>query len=512
MMILAKGTNEMTNPLKAGLPRSTRLLAAAAMLAVAGAAQAQPVSFRFEAAPVPFTPLHSYVYAKLPGYVFFIGGISGMGMHNITEGGGEVSFPLSVFSEHIYMLDESTNTLYSANLATSTVGDNLRELLRFTTPQFIQIGDAVHIYGGYGALNNGIQWTTKPNVVSVDLQALKTQMLAGTPLNAGPFTVLNSTDARATGGVIVKLGDRFALVGGARFTGDYGLGTQQMNPFQTQYTFAIKIFDPAVSLTNAVETMLDGYAFRRRDGNVMPVTLPDGEGATKPGFVVATGVFRNGFDIWEEPLLYRDGDNTVHFEQAFLQKANAYETANVSLYSASADTNRIIIMGGITYYEYYEKFGWFQNFAFPWTTQISEYAITAGEFVLDSEVIIGDTPLPFTNTHLLLKSNIPTNENGQVLLDQMPHNEVLIGRIYGGLFAQEPAASPVTFASSTVYNVYMKVGIPGDVNKDGIVNFSDLNAVLSQFGSPGFADLNLDGVVNFSDLNTVLSNFGRTEP
>jgi hypothetical protein len=129
---------------------------------------------------------------------------------------------------------------------------------------------------------------------------------------------------------------------------------------------------------------------------------------------------------------------------------------------------------------------------------------------MDSEVIIGRTPLPFTNTHLLLQDNIPHNANGQVMLDDMPHNEVLLGKIYGGLFAQEPGAAPVTFASSTVYKVYISVGVRGDANKDGIVNFSDLNAILSQFGGPGSSDLNLDGVVNFTDLNTVLSNFGAT--
>ena len=54
---------------------------------------------------------------------------------------------------------------------------------------------------------------------------------------------------------------------------------------------------------------------------------------------------------------------------------------------------------------------------------------------------------------------------------------------------------------------------PGDTNGDGVVNFTDLNAVLSTFGmsgAPGFtgADVNNDGVVNFTDLNIVLSNFG----
>ena len=51
----------------------------------------------------------------------------------------------------------------------------------------------------------------------------------------------------------------------------------------------------------------------------------------------------------------------------------------------------------------------------------------------------------------------------------------------------------------------------GDTNGDGVINFTDLNTVLSQFGQSGMGlagDLNGDGVVNFSDLNEVLSNFG----
>ncbi|MBX3351294.1 MAG: hypothetical protein KF684_00010 [Phycisphaeraceae bacterium] len=55
------------------------------------------------------------------------------------------------------------------------------------------------------------------------------------------------------------------------------------------------------------------------------------------------------------------------------------------------------------------------------------------------------------------------------------------------------------------------VACPGDTNGDGVVNFADLNAVLSEFGQSGDeipGDLNNDGVVNFADLNEVLSNFG----
>lgn len=52
---------------------------------------------------------------------------------------------------------------------------------------------------------------------------------------------------------------------------------------------------------------------------------------------------------------------------------------------------------------------------------------------------------------------------------------------------------------------------PGDTNGDAVINFSDLNAVLSTFGQVGFGipgDVNYDGIVNFPDLNIVLSNFG----
>jgi len=51
---------------------------------------------------------------------------------------------------------------------------------------------------------------------------------------------------------------------------------------------------------------------------------------------------------------------------------------------------------------------------------------------------------------------------------------------------------------------------PGDANGDGLINFADLNAVLSDFGMSGAlaGDVNDDGVVNFADLNEVLSNFG----
>lgn len=68
--------------------------------------------------------------------------------------------------------------------------------------------------------------------------------------------------------------------------------------------------------------------------------------------------------------------------------------------------------------------------------------------------------------------------------------------------------------NSNSITLVVTASCPGDTNGDGVINFTDLNAVLTQFGqsvAPGSGgDVTGDGVVNFSDLNEVLSNFGNT--
>jgi hypothetical protein len=54
---------------------------------------------------------------------------------------------------------------------------------------------------------------------------------------------------------------------------------------------------------------------------------------------------------------------------------------------------------------------------------------------------------------------------------------------------------------------------PGDTNNDQVIDLTDLNNVLNNFGSTGsgiYGDDNADGVVDLTDLNAVLNNFGTT--
>ena len=56
--------------------------------------------------------------------------------------------------------------------------------------------------------------------------------------------------------------------------------------------------------------------------------------------------------------------------------------------------------------------------------------------------------------------------------------------------------------------------LAGDVNRDGIVNFSDVLMLIQHYNSttqPLFeaGDLNGDGTVNFSDVLLLIQNYGR---
>ncbi len=492
--------------------RNAGAFAASALLTAA--ASAQPLSVRWEATALPFSPLHSYTAGHLGDSVLFFTGISGQGLHNLVQGNGTiVAFPLSVFSDQVHMVDTGSSTLYSGSIA--HFSEAMRNRLRITNAAEIQLGDTLYIYGGYGPIEGVSEWYTYASVVAVDLVAVDAALRANSPIPESAFTVLPSTAAQVAGASMIRMGGMFALIGGSNFEGDYGLGFNNPQPFTNTYSDRVHIFDSSVSMTVPQETFVDPYWLHRRDMMAAPITLSNGEGGTRYGFTVPGGVFNAVFP-WENPLTYGVGDTEVATDVNFIQRMNQYEAGRVSLFSESAGANRIVLMGGITFQVYDEVFKeWYYDFTIPWSDTITELTCINGAYVADSEISIGETPLPVSNARFILAANMPTNVNEQIMLDDMPHNEHLIGRIYGGLAADSPSPEPPTWAASVVYNVYMAVGVRGDVNKDGVVNFSDLNILLGQYNQVGSllpADLNLDGTVNFADLNVVLSNFNSTTP
>lgn len=84
-------------------------------------------------------------------------------------------------------------------------------------------------------------------------------------------------------------------------------------------------------------------------------------------------------------------------------------------------------------------------------------------------------------------------------------------RIRTSAEAQSVALGEKSTEIGAVADVRAAKRSPGDVNLDGVVDFTDLNAALSQFNTAGdglSADFDCNGVVDFADLNAVLSNWG----
>ncbi len=109
-------------------------------------------------------------------------------------------------------------------------------------------------------------------------------------------------------------------------------------------------------------------------------------------------------------------------------------------------------------------------------------------------------PLPGATGTSFTPSSLPPGFQGIV--------EISVVVVDNTPWVRDPAIRASRMTSSRSWLVVFPT--PGDVNGDGFVNFTDINAVLGvwlQMGTGLAADLNGDGVVNFEDLNIVLSNF-----
>ncbi len=108
--------------------------------------------------------------------------------------------------------------------------------------------------------------------------------------------------------------------------------------------------------------------------------------------------------------------------------------------------------------------------------------------------------------------------HGATSADVAINDSGLIGATGSVVFSEEFGDATLTadmtndFQPSAWVSLFVP-GVEGDANADGIVNFADINLLLTAIGTTsGGPDLNLDGVVDFTDLNLVLNHFGAEAP
>jgi len=486
-----------------------RIAAAALAASLSPGAGAQDLSFRIEVSEHEMAPLHSFVVGEVGDDLLFFTGISGQGLHSLLQGGApgqfEPSFPVNVYSRQAHLFNPDAGERISAPI--DALPDDVRLALTVSNAASVQYGETLYVYGGYGPLLDGSDWETRDTMTAIDLAAVRDAMRAGGGLPASAFTVESCPDCWVAGGAIVQLGsegEQFALIGGSTFFGDYAGNT----PFVNVYSERMHVFDSTQSMTTAIATLFDP-SLHRRDMNALPVTLPADGGGAKTGYVIAGGVFFNGFSVWPWPLVYEESAGAVETRVDFEQKMNQYEGLHASFRGAAPGDNVLALFGGISSHRR-ESGAFVRDQAIPWVTDITLLRMTGGAFM--EEQVVGHTPLPTTNTHLIYNDLIPRSPCGQVLLDELPPAEVLLGVAPAGLRAAAPAGAPATYASGQMYEIYVTAGTPGDISGDGLVGVADLGLLLAGWGSDETRlDLRLDGRVDGADLGRLLLAWSRAE-
>ncbi|MFG0329562.1 MAG: hypothetical protein ACF8PN_06635 [Phycisphaerales bacterium] len=414
---------------------------------IAGTAAAQVVSVRSEVdSSRSFTPLQSYTMAESHDGLLFFCGLKSMGRHDLARDGRE-SFPGEHFNRSVHLFDLDTKTTLSGSIEHFSA--TMLETLTVTNPQSVQYGDTLYIYGGYGPVSDSRGWATRDTVTTVDLAAVRDAIVQQQPIPESAFVSQTAPLAQVAGGRILKLGGYHLLVGGAGFIGNYA----DIDNFVTQYSERIHLFDPNRSFIDPVRTWVDPE-YHRRDGNVTPITIgPYGD--QRPGFLFHGGVFKPGNEFqpeaWEHPLTFDSGDMTVTVDRSFEQMMNQYEGARVSFHSESKGENYIITMGGLSASRW-DGSQFVPDFAIPWVIDASMITTRDGRAV--DERIVGAAINPVTNTEFVPNAALPTNSIGQILWDELPPGETLLGHYYGGIEARSPGSSAITEASSRVYAVY----------------------------------------------------------
>jgi hypothetical protein len=463
-------------------------------------------SFDIKVEPVSFPNLvgtQSFAFAQADGKWLIIGGRKD-GLHLRQPFS---SFDIAGQNNLLRVIDVANQQQWTAPLTSLSVG--LQNQLSSTNMEFYQEGNTLYLLGGYGYSSTTTTRITYDKLTAIDVAEVIDAVINNTTL-VPYFRQITDAQFAVTGGHLNKIYDTYYLVGGQKFDGNYN---PMGNPTYTQvYTNAIRKFqliDDGVNITiNHLPTITDAANLHRRDYNVMPQILPNGE----QGLTAFSGVFQTTADI---PFL-----NCVNIDSSgyavnntFAQYYNHYHCANVPIYSESMNEMHAIFLGGIA--QYYDNNGTLvqdNNVPFVKTiarvTRDASGTMTEYKFTAEMPGYLG------SSSEFIQNDNLVGFENGVLKLDSLTNDTTLLGYIYGGI---NSTAANIFFsntgtqssASTVIYKVLL---IKNTATNNSSINKQSTNGLqLQLFPNPN------NGIFSVSFFNnnnkkvrlTVRDNAGK---
>lgn len=455
----------------------TRLVLSFFLLTCIITSNAQTASFQIAIEPVNIDGLggvQSFAYGQHDGKWLIIGGRLD-GLHRRQP---FASFNAAGNNLQLIVIDPVNLKKWSTPLTSLTT--NLQEQFSATNMQFHQDGKYLYIAGGYGFSATQDDHTTYGKLAAVDVANTIDAIIHSRPFEKY-IRQISDTNFAVTGGHLKKINDTYYLVGGQKFIGRYNpMGPDHGPGFFQQYTDQVrkfKIADDGINIRiTHYQAITDALAFHRRDYNVAPQILPNGE----QGLMLFSGVFQPAADI---PFLnsVTIDNNSYTINHAFAQYYNHYHCAMLPMHSQRNNVMHNVFFGGIA--QYYDSSGVLvQNSDVPFVKTIAavtrDQAGTLSEYKLPVEM----PALLGAGAELILLPSIPQYANEVIKFDEISSDTTLVGHIYGGIASTAPNIFWVntgkeSSASSQLFKVYLVKNISAGI---GALNTQSNNGLQMQ--------------------------------
>lgn len=419
------------------------------------------------------------------------------------------AFPPQQANNRLWVIDPVAQKTWSVPVPAAPLGDSLT----VTNGEFIQSGDTLYVFGGYGNQSSNSQMTTFRTITAIPVSATIAAIMNGNPLpafqqvnnwydctqpyapplseqgcnaailggNASQAAPYNSPTTApfyigVAGGGMEQAGNIYWMVMGQIFQGLYSANPGNMGTFPTKQQYmnsiaAVWIGMLGGQLSAAILSSRQGNPnnsgnpptaqWNRRDLNVVPAI----DGSGKPMISVYGGVFQPGLIApFQQPIHFTNVTNAPNVTwtlDPYLQLFNLYECASMKLYSAKAGTNQLVLFGGIGMYYISNVNGTLQKdtglpFVNTMSVILSKNTAVTGEFY-------NTTPLPGfigSNATFIPAPGVARVSGEIIALDAITTN-TLAGWLYGGIvsqFTQPPQGG--TQASDAIYEVWLNPSAP----------------------------------------------------
>lgn len=416
-------------------------------------AQSSPFNIHLEPLTIPNVGgLQAYAFGQHDGKWLIVGGRLD-GLHRRQP---FATFDIAGHNTQILVIDPVLKQKWSAPLTSLPIA--MQEQLSATNMEFIQEGNFLYLIGGYGYSNTIGDHTTYPNLCAVNVPAVISAIVNGTPF-ASYFRQYSDPQFAITGGHLSKIYDTYYLVGGQKFEGRYNpMGPAHGPGFVQEYTDQIRKFtlnDDGNALTfNFLPAITDTDQLHRRDYNVTPQIMPNGQ----EGLTAFSGVFQKTVDL---PYL-----NCVNIDSSgyavnpdFTQHYNHYHCAFLPLYSAEQNEMHTVFFGGIA--QFYDNDGVLvQDNNVPFVKTIARVTRNASGQMAEYKLPIEMPALLGASSEFIPLQNLPTYANEVIKLDALTTDTTLVGYIYGGIASTAANifwtnTGSESIATSEIYKVYV---------------------------------------------------------